>query len=131
MSSEDAPVRRYAVRVSPRAVDDIHAQQVRLAELAGPDIARAWREGLITVLGTLNENPRRFARIAEQARFTRETRQLLYRRTPSGPAWRLLYTITGEEAGSPEPPTVNLLHVRHGALRPITRAEARKIEAEE
>jgi len=128
--SEDGPV-RYVVRVLPRAVEDIQAQQVRLAELAGPDIARAWREGLLRKAGTLSENPRRCARIPEQARFRYETRHLLYQRAPDGPTWRILFTITGEEERSPDPPTINLLHVRHEAQRPITQTEARAMEAQE
>ncbi len=121
---------RYALRVQPRAARDIEAHLLRLEKLAGADVARECRDGLLAAIGTLSENPRRFAGIPEQTRFRYETRQLLYRRAPSGPAWRVLFAITGEEEGSPEPPTVNLLHVQHAAQRPVTRSEAREMEAE-
>ena len=127
--TEDAP-ERYALRVQPRAARDIEDHLLRLEKVAGTDVAREWREGLLAAIGRLSDNPRRHARIPEQPRFRHETRQMLYRRTPSGPAWRILFAITGEDEDSPDPPTVNLLHVRHGTQRPITRAEAREMEAE-
>jgi len=98
-----------------------------MAELAGPEVARNWYIGLFDAFATLSQNPRRQAIIAENSRFRREVRQLLYRRTTAGPIWRLLFTVVD---GEYDAPTVNLLHVRHGAQRPITRAEARQIEAQ-
>ena len=124
--SSDTP-RNYAIRILPRAERDIDAHTVRMAELSGPDIARAWYEGLIDAAATLSQNPRRHVVISESRRFWREVRQLLYRRTPSGPAWRVLFVI---DEGKDDAPTVSLLHVRHGAQRPISRAEARNIETD-
>ena len=122
---------RYGLHIQTRAGRDIEAHLGRLAEIAGADVAREWREGLLTAVSTLAENPRRCPLIPEQTRFLRETRQLLYRRTPSGPAWRVLFIIEDTEAGSLEPPTVHLIHVRHGAQRPITRTEAKQLETNE
>lgn len=128
MSQDNGASLHYALRVLPRAERDIEAHTVRMAELAGPDIARAWYQGLFDAVATLSQNPRRQAVIAENSRFRREVRQFLYRRTPDGPAWRLLFTVV---EGTEDAPTVTLLHVRHGAQRPITQAEARQIEAQE
>lgn len=47
----------------------------------------------------------------------------MYRRRPGSPAYRVLFTIVEEEG---EPPFVRIVHVRHGARRPMTRAEARE-----
>lgn len=102
-----------------------------MAEIAGADVAREWRERLLTAIGTLSENPRRCPLIPEHGRFRRETRQLLYRRTPSGPAWRLLFIIKDAKEDALEPPTVHLIHVRHGAQRLITRTEAKQMETSE
>lgn len=129
MSEGDAQSRRYALRVLPRAERDIEAQTVRMAELAGPDIARAWYQGLFGAVATLSENPHRCALVSESRRFQKEVRHFLYRRTPTGPLWRILFTV--DESAQDDAPTVNLLHVRHGAQRPITRPEARQIEAEQ
>ena len=93
------------------------------------ELAREWREGLLAAIASLAENPRRYAVIAEQARFRHETRQLLYRRTSGGPALRVLFSIN--EGGEMDAPTVSILHVRHGAQHPITRRKARMIEGQE
>ncbi len=125
MNQDDEQPQTYALRISPRAERDIEAHVVRMADLAGADIARAWHEGLFNAIAALAQNPNRYAVISENRRFRREVRQFLYRRTPNGPAWRVLFTL--DEAAE-DAPTVNLLHVRHGAQRPITRAEAQEIE---
>ncbi len=127
----DLSVPEYTLRVTERAARDMEAHLLRLERLIGPDVALAWREGILAAIGSLSRNPRRCARIPEQARFHFETRQLLYRRTPGGPAWRLLFTLTDEGQGTPDPPTVHLLHVRHAAERPVSAAEARTLESRE
>lgn len=116
----------YVLRFQERALRDIDVAFVRLAELSGENIADAWRDGLREAIAGLAQNPRRCPRAPE--RFRREVCQLVYRRTPGGPAHRILFTITGEEPGSPDAPTVTILHIRHGARRPITGREAGEIE---
>lgn len=123
--SEDDASRRYALRLLPRAERDIEAQTVRMAELVGPDIARDSYHGLFEAVAALAENSRRHALVGEQRRFRQEVRHLLYRRTPTGPVWRVLFTVN---ENAEDAPTVTLLHVRHGAQRPVTRREARQIE---
>jgi len=118
----------YALRILPRAERDIDAHVVRTADLSGSDIALAWHKGLMAAVATLSQNPRRQGVISENRRFRQEVRQHLYRRTPSGPVWRILFTVV---EGLEDAPTVNILHVRHGAQRPITQAEARHIEADQ
>lgn len=63
----------------------------------------------------------------EQARFRQEIRQIIYRRRAGSVAYRVLYTIVEAEDDAPY---VRILHVRHGSARPITRAEARELEAD-
>ena len=124
--SEDAEI-RYTVRISPRAASDIDAEQFRLAEIAGPESARAWREGLFRDVATLAWSPRRFSTAPERG-FTQEVRQLLFRRASGGAAWRVLFLIREKDEDTP---SVILLHVRHGAQRPIGRREAGEIEGKE
>lgn len=119
----------YALRVHERALRDIDAARLRFTELVSEAVADEWLDGLRTAIADLAGNPRRYARVPE--RFRREVRHLVYRRLGSRVAYRVLFTITGEQEGSPEAPTVTILHVRHGAARPITRAEAREIEADQ
>ncbi len=117
----------YALRVLPRAERDMDRHVARMAEDAGPGIALAWYQGLFTVLASLSQNPGRCAPVNENNYFRKEVRQLLYQRTATSSAWRILFTI---EEDAEDAPTVGILHVRHGAQRPITRAEARQIESE-
>lgn len=127
----DSPSSSYALRVQPRAARGIDSHLLRPEQMGGPEVALAWCEGILAAIGSLSQNPRRCARIPEQARFRRETRHLLYHRTARGPAWRLLFTITGEGEGVSDPPTVHLLHVRHAAERPVTPFGARVLEIRE
>jgi plasmid stabilization system protein ParE len=103
MSEDDDLSPVYALRTLPRAERDIEAHAVRLAELAGAEIARAWCDGLFEKIATLSDSPR----------------------TPAGPSWRVSFTA---DERTEDGPVVSLLHVRHGAQRPITRAQAREIE---
>lgn len=121
--------RIYALRLQERAVRDINIAYVRFAELVSADIADEWRVGIQEAIAGLATNPRRYPRVPE--RFQREVRHALYRRPGSRTAYRILFTITGEEEGSQDAPTVTILHVRHASSRPITRTQARQIEAQE
>ena len=124
---EEAESRIYAIRLQERAVRDITAAYVRMEELVSLKVADDWRDGLKIAIAGLATNPRRFSPVPE--RFHREVRHLLYRRRGSRAAHRVLYTISSEEHQAPEPPTVTILHVRHAAMRPISRAQARQIES--
>lgn len=119
--------RIYAVRFTGRALRDITAAHTRFIELTGEEVADEWEAGLYDAAATLATTPRRpFA--PENARFRQEVRQILYRRRPGAVAYRVLFTI--REQTEFDPPTVFVMHVRHGAARPVTRAEAREIESE-
>ena len=43
---------------------------------------------------------------------------LLYRRTRTGPAWRILFSV--HETDENDPPTVHIQMLRHGAQAPLT-----------
>lgn len=74
MSEDDRQIRRYVLRVLPRAERDIEAQTVRMAELVGPDIARDWYHGLFEAVAALAGNPRRHALVGEQRRLSTDGR---------------------------------------------------------
>ncbi len=119
----------YALRLTERARRDVDAATVYFAETASPEIAIEWREEFYQALSALATLPRRFPLAPET--FRREVRQMQYRRSGSRTAYRILFTIVGEGATSPDAPTVNILHVRHAAARPLTRTQIRAIEGEE
>ena len=126
-SSEELPV--YAVRTREYANRDINAAMVRLAELVSDEAALAWRQELREAIGSLATMPRRCPRATEP--FHGDVRQMLYRRLHSSLVYRILFRITDEEENAIDPPTVTVIHVRHGAARPLTRAQIRQIEAAE
>lgn len=124
----DPPI-SYVIRLRERAVRDINTAYVRFAEVVSEAVANEWRDGLTEAIAGLAISPRRYPLAPE--RFRREVRQFLYRRSGSQVAYRVLFTILGEEAQSPDPPTVIILHVRHASARSVTRRQAREIETEE
>ena len=124
---DSLPQPAYDVRLSERAQRDIDFATVHFAETASVQIAISWRDGLIEFLESLCTFPRRFPVAPE--RFQVEIRQALYRRQKSRVAYRILFQITGEDETANQTPTVRILHIRHAAARPITRKEARAIEA--
>ncbi len=128
MSQENGNPFSSVIRILPHAERDIEAHLVRIADIAGAEAGRAWYDGLRVTIASLSQNPRRYPMVSENQRFRAEVRQLLYRRVPRGSAWRVLFTVQEE---SEDAPTVNILHVRHAAQKPITRTEAKQIEFNE
>ncbi len=118
----------YALRLQERAIRDINSAFVRFAEMISLDVAKQWRKGVREAISGLSTHPRRCPLVPE--RFQGEVRQLLYRRPGSKTAYRIVFSITGEQMHSSDAPTVSILHVRHAAGRPITRKEAQQLEAE-
>lgn len=125
MTTNDDSLPIYALRVLPRAEQDILAATQQMADTAGDAFAEDWQEGLFTAISSLATLPSRCALAREETYFKREVRQLLYRKTAGSAAYRILFRIAG---GAQDAPTVSILHVRHGAQAPLTQAEARNIE---
>jgi plasmid stabilization system protein ParE len=129
VSDESPGVRTYAIRLQERAIRDVTAAFVRLAELGTVRAANAWHDGLKTAIGGLATNPHRFPRAPE--RFQGDVRHMLYRRSSSSITYRVLFMISEAGPDSVDPPTVTILHVRHASMRPLTRTQARQIESPE
>lgn len=123
--SDETPT--FALRFTPRARADIEAAHARFAELSGPDMADEWQAGLLDAAATLARTPHR-ALAPENARFAQDVRQLIYRRRRGSVAYRLLFVLVETPD---DPPFVRILHVRHGSARPVTRTQARDIDADE
>lgn len=123
---EDAPPPVYALRFSNRALADIDAAHARFVEMVEQSVADDWKDGLFDAVARLATTPGRQV-IPEIKRFQQEVRQILYRRPGSRVAYRVLFTV---QASGPDGPVVSIVTVRHGAAKPITRAEAKAIEAD-
>ena len=120
--------KQYALRVTPRAERDIEAAIVHFADTAGFEIAQVWRGRLFEEIASLATNPARFP-IAPEMPYLRgfkgEFRQLVWRRTVSSVAYRIIFWI--EEEGY-DGPTVSVAYVRHGSAKPITRKDVRDLQ---
>ncbi len=128
MATNDEPPAIWAVRTTKRARSDMEVAEERLAVLAGEEVAEAWSDGLEVEIGKLAQLPTIWL-IAEEDKLFRETvRRMLYRRTPGGPSHRVLFVL---RQNPDDAPTVTVIHVRHAAQKPMTRKEAREIEASE
>ena len=124
---EEQPV-KWAIRLSRRADAEITAARQRFERTADEDIAEEWQEGLQNEIAKLAQFPARLPVAPEDKLFTETIHVLLYRRTARGPAYRIFFFLRddGQEA-----PTVAIVHARHAAQKPMTRKEAREIEASE
>jgi plasmid stabilization system protein ParE len=126
VTSDDQPT-TWAIRLTAKAYASLEAAWRHLARTAGEEIADAWREGLEEEISRLARMPGSLPLARENDRFAETVRSLLYRRTPRGPAHRILFVQRSSEL---EAPTVVVINIRHGAQAPITRREARELEQE-
>ena len=122
---DDQPLRVYRLRFTDHALAEIDAAHDRLAAYNGKDAADTWEKGLFDEVAKLGTLPLRHPAPAEVARFRGNVRQVIYRRSVQN-SYRVIFSVQDE---SLDGPTVNVLGVRHGAAKPITRAEAREMEA--
>ena len=122
MRQED---QKYAIRFRSRARLELDEARVRLAEMTDLDHAVEWYNGFLDSLATLTDNPGRHL-IAHENNYFRDTVHVYtYRLTARGAAYQVYYTIVEFDQDAP---FVTILHIRHGARKPMTRAEARKID---
>ena len=128
-TSEPSEPIQYAVRFRERATRDATAAFVRFAETVSEAVAKEWYDGMKQAAATLATFPRRCPLVRE--RFHIEARHLLYSHHGSKVVYRILFTIEGEGADSPDAPTIAILSLRHAAAKPLTKTEIRRIEAGE
>ncbi|MDQ2799241.1 MAG: type II toxin-antitoxin system RelE/ParE family toxin [Armatimonadota bacterium] len=109
----------YAVRLSVLARRQIDEERGRLTLTAGLTTARAWQDGLLAAITSLATYPEGCSLAPENRLLSSMVlRHLIYRRTRSGPAWRIIFSV--EEANKNDPATVRIQHVRHGAQASLT-----------
>jgi plasmid stabilization system protein ParE len=75
-----------------------------------PQYADQWFRGLMNIIATLQEKPKRCTLAVEYEIFPEEVRQLVYGKTKN--VYRVLFTIRNM--------TVYVLYVRHSAQAPLT-----------
>ena len=103
---------KYRVRIETRATRDIDEASGWIAAVA-PGAAERWFNAIEEEIYSLELFPTRCPRAREDGLFPYELRQLVYGRRQG--RYRIIFTIRGQ--------TVRVLHVRHGALPTMTKAE--------
>lgn len=114
-----------AVRIRLTARAGIQAAYDRLADFPGVSTADRWYDGLLDLLAELASYPGRYAPARESPLFHAEVHIALHSLSSRSAVHRVLFTI---DEGGEDAPTVHVLSVRHGARKPMMRAETRKIE---
>lgn len=116
----------WAIRLTERAQVDLADAWRDIAVPTGDAIADSWESGPKSELSTVARLPERTPMAKESRFFSPAVRKLLDRRTPRSPAYFALFTL---ETAPEDPPTIRFKSIRFGARAPITRKEAREIEA--
>ena len=118
----------YAIRLRRLAQRDMNDAINRIAILTDEKHAAEWHKSLLDKFAALASLPRR-APIAEENRLFRgEVRVIPYRFGSSGAFYRIFYSI---HEPAEDAPFIQIMHIRHSARKPMTRAEAREIEKDE
>ncbi len=115
----------YAIRIHSSARRDIEEVVNRMVILTDEKYAAEWHSGLLDKMAAIATFPRRTPLADENCLFRAEVRVILYRFASSNAVYRILYSINEPDEDAP---FIHVLHIRHGARKPMTRAEARKIE---
>ena len=124
----------YALRFSQEAIRAVNALFVYVADNCGKvgdeatDYAIAYRDDLYSHIAKLATLPHRYA-VAEEARYMGypPVRALPFRHHTAGSTWRVLYRI--HESNPLDAAFVEIVTIRHGSQKPMTRKEARAIDA--
>ena len=106
----------YRVNFAASAEEDLERLSLWVASQA-PLRGPVWFSGLELAIGTLDRIPHRGPLAPENYQPDDGIRQLLYGKKPN--VYRILYYVDEKEK------VVHILHIRHGARRPIPSKELR------
>ena len=104
---------KYHIEISTVAEAEADTAFLRLSQLTSPAKASQWYSGLLQVIESLSQMPRRCSLARENKYFSQEIRQLLYGRGRN--SYRVLFIILEEQHVS----TVRILHIRHASQQTI------------
>jgi hypothetical protein len=123
----------YTIRVPERVNREAEEALVNMAHWNGSDenptpeesvrLSLEWFDAYHQARASLANFPQRCPLVPERRTFTKEVRQLLFRRAPSAPVWRILFVIEQGDDG----PVVRLIHLRAGVRKPIGQKEAKDL----
>jgi plasmid stabilization system protein ParE len=104
---------KYPIEISSVAEAEADTAFLRLSQQTSLAKASQWYSGLLQVIESLSQMPRRCSLARENKYFSQEIRQLLYGRGRN--SYRVLFTILEEQ----KVPTVRILHIRHASQQTI------------
>lgn len=107
---------KYRVEISSVAEAEADNAFLYLSQVTSPSRASQWYAGLLQLIGSLSQMPKRCSLARENDCFSQEIRQIIYGRGRN--SYRIIFTIVeGQEIS-----TVRILHIRHATQKNLGRA---------
>lgn len=114
----------YEVRLHTGVREEILAEYTRIFNFSGSEVARGWKDGLYDAFASLETVGGSLALAPEAQANNLPIRQLIYRRKPRSPAYRVLYLVLEDDRS---PRIIRVLHIRQGAQKPLTLRELQQM----
>ncbi|MEA5619635.1 type II toxin-antitoxin system RelE/ParE family toxin [Cronbergia sp. UHCC 0137] len=107
---------KYRIEISSTAEAEADKAFLQLSQITSPEKATQWYAGLLRLIESLSQMPKRCSLARENDYFSQEMRQIIYGKGRN--AYRIIFTILeGKEVS-----TVRILHIRHAAQQTIGEA---------
>jgi plasmid stabilization system protein ParE len=107
---------KYHIEISSVAEAEADKAFLQLSQVTSLERASQWYAGLLKVIESLSQMPKRCSLARENDYFSQEIRQIIYGRGRN--SYRIIFTIlVGEEIS-----TVRVLHIRHAAQQTLGEA---------
>lgn len=128
VSESDQPV--YVLRYTSDFFADLRKGWEHFRLFASEEIADEWQGSLIRAVIGILENPFAHPLAAEYEYFRKPMRRLLYRRTPSSVAYRVLFfvDVPAPQADGTMATPVVIVAALHASARPLSVRKARELE---
>lgn len=107
---------KYRIEISSTAETEADKSFLQLSQITSPEKASQWYAGLLRLIQSLSQMPKRCSLARENDYFSQEMRQIIYGKGRN--AYRIIFTIIEEKEVS----TVRILHIRHAAQQTIGEA---------
>ncbi len=104
---------KYHIQISSVAEAELDQAFLQLSQITSPEKASRWYVGLLELIESLSQMPKRCSLARENDYFSQEIRQILYGRGRN--LYRIIFTILEEQ----DFPTVRVLHIRHAAQQTL------------
>ncbi|HLO87876.1 MAG TPA: type II toxin-antitoxin system RelE/ParE family toxin [Nostocaceae cyanobacterium] len=104
---------KYEISISSVAEAEADKAFLYLSQITSPEKASQWYAGLLRLIESLSQMPKRCPLARENDYFSQEIRQIVYGKGRN--AYRIIFTILeGKEIS-----TIRILHIRHAAQQTL------------